>query len=226
MTKAIEAFLLDVDGTLIDSNDAHARAWVDAFEAKELMIPFEDVRPLIGMGGDNLVKKLLGLGKDDPLAQALRENRSAIFRDQYLPGIKAFPQAAELLHALKSAGYRLVIATSSNEKDLRDLLAQTGLDGIVGEEVTAGDAERTKPCPDIVQAALKALKLSPKKTLMLGDTPYDVEAAARAGVKTIAFTCGGWSEEELKKAGAIEIYSDPAELLEKIQAEGAKPRAA
>lgn len=221
-----EVLLLDVDGTLIDSNDAHAEAWVDAFREKELLIPYEDIRPLIGMGGDNLVKKLLGLGKEDPLSKALGESRSEIFRRDYLPGIQAFPKAAELLRALKKAHYRLVIATSSTEEDLRGLLEQTNLDSLVDAEVTASDAERSKPCPDIIQAALEKLELSPKKTLMIGDTPYDVEAAARAGVKTIGFTSGGWSEEELKKAGAIEVYGDPADLLEKIQAEGAKLRAA
>ena len=114
---------------------------------------------------------------------------------------------------MKQQGKRLVIATSASQEDLKGLLEQTGLQGLVDDSTTSSDADRSKPNPDILQAALKKIHLDKADVVMLGDTPYDVEAANRAGIKAIGLTCGGWSQEALTKAGAISVYKSPQDLL-------------
>ena len=206
----IRAALLDVDGTLIDSNDAHARAWADIFREAGLDIPYERVRPLVGMGGDNLLPTL-GLDPESAQGKALTERRGAHFRKTYLETIKPFPRVRDLLKRMRDDGLELAIATSSSKGDLAALLDIAGVADLIDTETSADDAESSKPDPDIIQAALKRLEMKPAEALMVGDTPYDVEAAGRAGVKTVAFRSGGWDDDGLK--GAIAIYDGAADLL-------------
>jgi HAD superfamily hydrolase (TIGR01509 family) len=203
--------LLDVDGTLIDSNPAHAQSWADAFKEFSYDIPADRVRPLIGKGGDKLLPELTGLDNEDDLAKRLTRRRGEIFTASYLPTLRAFPGAHELLARFKSAGLQLVIATSADAKDLRNLLEQAGLEELVERKVSSSDADASKPDPDIIQAALKKGGLAADEALMLGDTPYDIEAATRAGVGTVAFRCGGWGDSDL--GGALAVYDGAAQLL-------------
>lgn len=207
----LRGVILDVDGTLIDSNDAHARAWQDALAAESYEVPFEEVRRLIGMGGDNLLPELIGVEKDSPLGQRLSQSRSEIFKSRYLSTLKAFPQVPDLLARLRQDGFKIVVASSAQKDELEQLLEIAGANDFVQHETSSDDAERSKPEPDIVQAAVAKTGHKPAETLMLGDTPYDIQAAQKAGVPTIALRCGGWSDQAL--AGAVAIYDDPADLL-------------
>jgi HAD superfamily hydrolase (TIGR01509 family) len=204
--------LLDVDGTLIDSNDAHARSWVDVLHEHEYDVTYAQVRGLIGMGGDKLVRAVTGLDVENGKGKELTSERMERFRRQYLPSLSATPGAHELIARLRDDGLRLVIATSAREQELNALLEQAGLSDLIDRRTTSDDAEDSKPDPDIVHAALQKGQLEPEAALMLGDTPYDIEAAERAGVSSVAFRCGGWWADDALR-GATAIFDDPAELV-------------
>jgi HAD superfamily hydrolase (TIGR01509 family) len=214
MTTRIRAAILDVDGTLVDSNDAHARAWVEAFRELGYDVPYGKVRPLIGMGGDNLLPEAIGVQKDDPKGEALSKRRGEIFKSKYLGTIAPFPGTRDLLKKMRDAGLELAVASSAQEEELKPLLEIAGAADLIDSRTSADDAESSKPDPDIIQAALKRLKMKPEEALMLGDTPYDIEAASRAGVGTVAFRSGGWNDGGLK--GAVAIYDGPADLLRRF----------
>ena len=203
--------ILDIDGTLVDSNDAHARAWVEALAEEGIEVAFEKVRPLIGMGGDKLLPRVSGLEEDGPRGKRIGERRGEIFKARYLPGLKAFPATRELLVTMRERGLKLVVATSAKEDELKPLLKIAGVADLIEEKTSSDDAENSKPDPDIVKAALDESGLSADEAVMIGDTPYDIEAASRAGLKVIAFRSGGWNDAEL--ARAIAIYDGPADLL-------------
>lgn len=206
--------LLDLDGTLVDSNHAHAEAWHRALTENGHEVPLEEIEQRIGMGGDNLLPSLLGIEKESELGTRISERRGEIFRDELLPHIRPFPEVRPLLEKMRQAGLRPVIATSSPDEELNPLVEIAGIGDLLESRTSADDAESSKPDPDIVQAALGRLGLPPRETVMLGDTPYDIAAAGAAGVGVIAFRCGGmFSDEDLK--GALAIYDGPAELLEK-----------
>jgi HAD superfamily hydrolase (TIGR01509 family) len=213
MAERVRAVLLDIDGTLIDSNDGHAQAWVDVGAEFGHAIAFDEVRWLIGMGGDKVLPRLTGIEEESDEGQRISERRGEIFRERYLPSLQATPGASELVARMRDAGLKLVVATSASEKDLTALLEQVGLESLGEKATNADDAEESKPSPDIVEAALKQSGVRAGQAVMLGDTPYDVEAAQRAGVRIIGVTSGGWSADELKSAGAVEVYAHPAELL-------------
>jgi HAD superfamily hydrolase (TIGR01509 family) len=207
----VRAVLLDVDGTLIDSNDAHARAWVDVGEEMGHGIEFGRVRWLVGMGGDRVLPELTGLTEDSAEGRRMLDRRGEIFREKYLPRLSAFPEAHALLERLRADGRKLVVATSASGKDLKALLEQADLESLIDDSTNSDEADESKPAPDIVEAALEKSGHNAGDVVMLGDTPYDVKAARRAGVRIIGVRCGGWTDRELK--GAAEIYADPADLL-------------
>ncbi|HEX6277239.1 MAG TPA: HAD family hydrolase [Polyangiaceae bacterium] len=209
----LRAVLLDIDGTLVDSNDAHASAWVDVFAEFGRAVPFERVRPLIGKGGDKLMPETIGLDAESPEGKRIDARRTAIFRERYLPKLAAFPRAAELLERLHSDGFRLVVATSAKKDDMDALLEICGGSKFLFGRTSSDDAEESKPDPDIVAAALGRARVARDEALMLGDTPYDVEAARRAGVGTVAVRSGGWDTAALD--GAVAVYADVSELLER-----------
>ncbi|WP_165250043.1 HAD family hydrolase [Paludisphaera soli] len=206
-----EAVLLDVDGTLVDSNDAHAEAWVVAFRDHGFEVPFEKVRERIGKGGDKVLSELADLNEADPQAKAVQEARSRLFLQEYAPKLKAFPKVRELVLRLKEAGLKVVVASSAQEKELENLLKIAGVDDLIEAQTSSDDAENSKPDPDIVLAAVEQTGKPASKVVMLGDTPYDVQAAAKAGVDVIAVRAGGWNDEDLK--GAVAVYDDVADLL-------------
>src|SRR5882672_4315320 len=214
--SGMRAVIFDVDGTLVDSNDQHARAWVEALAEYGYKLPFERVRPLIGMGGDKVLPILTGLSPDEPKAKKIAERRDAIFADRYLPQVRPLPGARDLLLRLKAGGLRLAVASSSERKLLQRLLNIVGAPDVFEKTASGDDADNSKPDPDIVHSALKGLGESAEAVAMVGDTPYDVEAALRAKVKPIALRSGGWKDEDLN--GAIEIYDGPLDLLEHLEA--------
>lgn len=204
--------VLDVDGTLIDSNDAHAEAWVETGREMGREIEFAHVRRLIGMGGDKVLPRLAGVEEESEEGKRWTELRGEIFRGRHLAGLRPFPGARALLERLRADGYRLVVASSASEDDLGKLLEQAGVADLVEERTSSSDADASKPEPDIVEAALESAGADPEDAIMLGDTPYDVEASLRAGVRIVAVRCGGWDDEALE--GAVAVYDDPADLLE------------
>lgn len=209
--RKLEGILLDVDGTLIDSNHAHARSWSETLAEFGRPTPPETVQPLIGMGGDKLLPRLLGVSAESDDGRRFLERRGEIFRTSYVPTLRPTRGARALVERLRREGFRLIIATSAQEEELEVMLRQVGLDDLIPQRTSSDDAEESKPDPDIVQAALRKGRLQPGAAIMLGDTPYDVEAAGRAGVDTVAVLTGGWNSEALQDA--IAIYEDPEDIL-------------
>jgi HAD superfamily hydrolase (TIGR01509 family) len=214
MQPSLKAVLFDVDGTLVDSNDAHAAAWVRAFTEYGVAVGPAHVRRCIGMGGDKLMPEVSGIEEDSRLGQAISKRRGEIFKGEFLPKLQSFKGARELVDAIGERGLMAVAASSASKEDLKALLKVAGVDDLMDEKTSSDDAEDSKPDPDIIQAALKRAKASPVEAIMIGDTPYDIEAARRAGVGAIAFRCGGWKDEDLKDATAI--YDGPWDLLDRI----------
>ncbi|RKK02137.1 HAD family hydrolase [Pseudoroseomonas wenyumeiae] len=216
----IKAVLFDVDGTLVDSVDLHAQAWVDAFKEIGHDIPFDEMRAQIGKGGDQLLPVFLPPDELKEKGQALEKRRGEIFREGYLSQVRAFPQAAELLKHVDKAGLRSALASSASKEELAALRRIVGIeDDRLDAETSSSDAERSKPFPDIFEAALAQLPgISPDEAVVIGDTPYDAEAAAKAGIRTIGMLCGGFPEQSLRAAGCIAIYRDPAHLLAEYEA--------
>jgi HAD superfamily hydrolase (TIGR01509 family) len=208
-----EGVIFDVDGTLVDSNDAHAEAWVRAFAEAGHAVPFERVRPLIGMGGDQLLPTL-GFSAQGEAHEKMGQRRGEIFKQDFLPHLRPLPGARELVKRLQQAGLRLAVASSAQPAELEPLLKVAGVEEILRLRTSAGDVEESKPEPDVVQAALERLRLPPPAAVMIGDTPYDVAAALRAGVAVIAFRSGGWSDADLR--GAIAVYDHAADLLDRF----------
>lgn len=213
---AISGFLLDIDGTLLDSNDAHAEAWGRALAEADFAVPVSRIRPLVGMGADKVVPLLTGLRSDASEAQRLQERRGEIFRSELLPKLRPFPGARELLAELGRRHIVRVAATSAAGDDLRALLAQAGVADLMDETVTSDDVDRSKPDPDIVAMGLEKARLGPEQAVLVGDTPYDVAAARRAGVQAIAVRSGGWRDRDLE--GAVAIFDDVAALCARLDA--------
>jgi HAD superfamily hydrolase (TIGR01509 family) len=205
------AMLFDLDGTLVDSNDAHARAWTEALRQHGVAVDFLQVRPLIGMGGDKLLPEIAQVSESSERGQAIAKRKKEIF-ETLLGTIEPTIGARALLEYLRRHDIALVIATSADDKELHALLSQAGLQELIPTKTSKDDAKASKPDPDIVHAALAKAETRAEEAVMIGDTPYDIDAAARVGVKSIALRCGGyWPDEALH--GAAEIYDDPNDLL-------------
>jgi aminoacyl-tRNA hydrolase len=211
--RQVHGVILDVDGTLVNSNDAHAHAWVEAMHENGYDVSFEKVRPLIGMGGDKVLPEVLGIQKDSEEGKKISQRRKEIFMKQYLPTLQPFPCAMELLQRMHNDGLKLAIATSAEPDELQALLGVIGphASDLFEKETSSKDASKSKPDPDIMHASLQRTGFSAEHVLMIGDTAYDIESAAKVNVKTIALRSGGWSDKDL--AQAIAIYTDTADLL-------------
>lgn len=214
LSMSLKAVLFDVDGTLIDSNDAHAAAWVRAFTEFDVAVDPIEVRRLIGMGGDKLMPRISGIEEGSPLGKKISKRRSDVFKREYLPTLKPFPGASDLVAAIASTPMKAVAASSASESDLKALLELANATSLMDDWTSSDDADASKPEPDIIHAALQRAKATPMQAVMIGDTPYDVAAARSAGVRVIAFRSGGWLDPDL--VGAIEIYEGPWDLLERI----------
>jgi phosphoglycolate phosphatase-like HAD superfamily hydrolase len=214
MARPFTAVLFDVDGTLVDSNDAHADAWATAFRTHGVNVDWTHVRRCIGMGGDKLMPEVSGLDEESSHGSVIARERGDIFKRDFLPKIKPLRDAGKLVAAVKDLGYTVVAASSAPKNELTPLLKIAGAEWLMDAKTSSDDAEESKPEPDIIIAALKRAKARPGDAIMIGDTPYDVEAATRAGVKIIGFRSGGWGDADLH--GAIAIYDGPWDLLARI----------
>jgi HAD superfamily hydrolase (TIGR01509 family) len=205
------AAIFDVDGTLVDSNDAHAQAWVEALSERGRRVEFARVRPLIGMGSDKLLPEVSGLSADSPEGVAISKRRGEIFLQRFVPRLQPTRGARELVQRIHDDGLKLYVATSAKDEELKPLLTIAGADTYIEATTSSDDADRSKPDPDIVAAALQRTGGPKHEAIMIGDTPYDVEAARRAGINIIAVRSGGWQDRDLR--GALAVYDDPADLL-------------
>ncbi|HEX8140537.1 MAG TPA: HAD family hydrolase [Pyrinomonadaceae bacterium] len=210
----IKAVIFDIDGTLVDSVDLHAQAWKEAFKQFGKDIPYQQVRHQIGKGGDQLMPVFFSKEELEEFGEELEEYRSKIYKRDYLPRVRAFPGVRELFLKLKEDGKRVALASSAKGDELAAYKRIANIEDLVEEETSADDAERSKPHPDIFQAALDQLgDVDRSQAVVIGDTPYDAEAAGKLHLKTIGVRAGGFPDEELLAAGAISIYDDPADLL-------------
>jgi HAD superfamily hydrolase (TIGR01509 family) len=209
----LRGVIFDLDGTLVDSNDAHVLAWTGALAEFGWDIAPERVRPLIGMGGDKLLPALIGVADDGPDGRPIVRRRRHLFA-RMTPDIRPCPGAARLLDALRERGLPVALASSAGAGDVERLLRAAGLLDRFAAIVTADDVAGSKPDPDLVAVAVARLGLHPGEAVLIGDTRYDIEAARRAGVAAIALRCGGSSDDEL--AGALAVYDDPADLLARL----------
>lgn len=210
----IEAVIFDVDGTLVDSVDLHARAWQESFARFGKQVPFEDVRYQIGKGGDQLLPVFFTKKELDDFGEELEKFRGDLFKREYLSRVRAFPKVRELFERVRADGKRIALASSAKEEELGAYKKIARIEDLVEEETSADDAEKSKPHPDIFEAALTRLDhLEPARVIVVGDTPYDAEAAGKAGIRSIGFLCGGFPEADLRAAGCVEIYEGATDLL-------------
>ncbi|MBW4577327.1 MAG: HAD family hydrolase [Aphanothece sp. CMT-3BRIN-NPC111] len=208
----LQGVILDIDGTLVLSNDAHAQAWVEAFATYGYEVPFEKIRPLIGMGGDKIIPMMVPeLNKYEGDGKAISHKRKELMINSFVPTLSPTPGARQLLLQIKQAGLKTIVASSATSEELSLLFKAAQVDDLLNADTMSVDADASKPAPDIVEGALNQLKMQPNQVVMIGDTPYDVEAARKCGVGAIAVRCGGFDDSQLKDA--IAIYDDPADLL-------------
>lgn len=215
MTQQIRGVIFDVDGTLVDSNPSHAQAWLRALQEFGQPADAEEIRRSIGMGGDKIIPMQTPWSDQEPEGKALAKRRGQIFQERYLPNLSAFRGAQELVRKLHQQGMKLAVASSAQPKELEPLLDIVGIGEYLSEKTSSGDAEESKPNPDIVAVALQRLGLKAEEVIMVGDTPYDLQAARKLAIRPLAFLTGGWSRQEL--AEAEWIFEGPAALLEAIE---------
>jgi HAD superfamily hydrolase (TIGR01509 family) len=214
----LKAILFDVDGTLVDSNDFHVEAWLEAFAQFGIHLTFEEVHGQIGKGGDQLIPVFCSEEQVAAFGEALDKLRGEIFMRDYLPRVRPFPKVRELFERLRADGLKIALATSSKKKELAVHLEHLGVEDLVDTATSADDAEHSKPCPDIFEAARAKLgDVSPCEAIVIGDTPYDAIAAARAGMRTLGVLTGGFPEALLRDAGAVAVCRDIADVLARYE---------
>jgi len=207
------AAILDIDGTLVDTNYQHALAWYQAFRQSDVHLPVWRIHRHIGMGGDQLVAALAGEDVEDELGDEIRSAEKALYL-AVIETTEPFAGARELLQDLRERSRRVVLASSAKAKEVDHYLDVLDARELVDGWTTSADVERTKPEPDLVLAALE--KLGTRDAVMVGDTPWDVKAAQSAGVETIAVLTGGFSDDELREAGAVAVFESIEELRRRI----------
>jgi HAD superfamily hydrolase (TIGR01509 family) len=210
----IKAAIFDVDGTLIDSVDLHAKAWIEALGHFGHEIAFQDLRSQIGKGGDQILHGLLPPDAIEQRGDEIKDFRADLFKRNYLPQVRVFPGVRELFERIRAAGQRAVLASSGSAEEVEQYKEIAGIADLIDSATSSDDAERSKPFPDIFQAALAKLSgLGPDEAVVIGDTPYDAEAARKAQITSIGVLSGGFAEQALRDAGCIAVYRGPEDLL-------------
>lgn len=215
-----KALIFDIDGTLLDSVELHAQAWHEAFQHFGHEVPVEKIRMQIGKGGDQLLPVFLSQEEIEKRGKEIEKYRGDLFKRKYLSQVKPFAGVRDLFEKALSAGLKLALASSAKGDELEDYKRIAHIEDLLHAETSSADAEKSKPHPDIFEAALRKLgpEIGPDDVLVVGDSPYDAEAAMRAGVRTVCVRCGGFPEADLRKAGCISLYNDPKDLLKHFDA--------
>jgi HAD superfamily hydrolase (TIGR01509 family) len=214
-TRMPRVAILDVDGTLVDTNYHHAIAWFRAFRRHFLTLQVWRIHRHIGMGGDQLVAALAGDEVEERLGDSIRDAESELYRE-LIGEVQAMEGSRQLIEDLKDAGNAVVLASSAKEWEVQHYLELLGAAEMVDAWTTSDDVERTKPEPDLVRAAMEKVGGRPEEAMLIGDTVWDVEAAHRAGVEALAVLTGGFSEQELSDAGARDVFTSVEELRQSL----------
>jgi HAD superfamily hydrolase (TIGR01509 family) len=207
------AAILDIDGTLVDTNYQHAIAWYRAFRQQGVVLPIWKIHRHIGMGGDNLVQSLTSEAFDVEKGDEVRAAEKPLYMSM-IEECEPMQGARELIEELKKRGHAVVLASSAKADEVEHYLDLLDARDLADSWTTSADVESTKPAPDLVQAALE--KSGADSGVMVGDTSWDIEAAKRAGVETIAVMTGGFAEAELREAGAVCVFESIAELRDRL----------
>ena len=208
-----KAAIFDLDGTLLDSVDLHALAWREALLEFGHEVSFEKVRGQIGKGGDKLIPVFLSVDEQRDHGKELEEWRGKHFKSEYLPLVRPFSAVPDLLQRARAAGVRIGVASSAKKDEVDKYLDIADITDLIDVTTSSDDVDESKPAPDIFEIVLKKLRIDGADAVAIGDTPYDAEAAGKAGVRTIGVLCGGFTEDELRNAGCAEVYPGPAALL-------------
>ena len=209
-----QAAIFDIDGTLLDSVDLHAEAWRQVFLSHGRDIPFDQIRSQIGKGGDQLLPVFFSEEEIERHGKEMEAERGKVFKKEFLPQVKPFPGVRALFERIKQDGLKIALASSAKKDELEHYAELLGIEDLIEAGASSDDAEKSKPHPDIFQAAVEKLSGVPTGTcIALGDTPYDAEAAGKIGIHTIGLLCGGFPADDLRKAGAVAIFQDPDALL-------------
>lgn len=209
----MKAVIFDIDGTLVDSVDLHARAWQETFAHFGHRVSFSEIRAQIGKGGDQLMPVFLSKEEIASRGKAIEQYRSELYKKNYFSRVRPFPKVRELFEQLLDDEWKIALASSAKGDELETYKDLCRINDLVDVETSSDDAEKSKPYPDIFQAAVARLKVSPQDCVVVGDSPYDAQAATKAGIRSIGFLCGGFSREDLNAAGYLYLYSDAADLL-------------
>ena len=211
-------FIFDIDGTLLDSNDFHALAWVQAFDAYGKNISFKSVRRCMGKGADHLLPEFLSKRKLKEIGKDLDKLSGKIFKHKYLAKVRPFPRVRPLFKRIRQYGGRIALASSSDADEVKKYAKIARVEDLVEHSTSADDADRSKPSPDIFNAALRLLN-HPRhdSVLVIGDSPYDAKAATKAKIAAVGVLCGGFSRNSLKTNGCFAVYKDPADLLKNFE---------
>jgi len=210
----MRAFIFDIDGTLVDSNELHVDSWDRAFRRFGKQFSREQLRAQIGKGSDQYLPEFLSSDEIDRFGKALDDYRSDLFKKEYLPKVRPFPKVRELFQRIRDDNKAIVLASSGKKADTKYYIDLLQVGDLIEGYTSGDDADHSKPAPDIFAASLEKLgDIPPSDAITVGDTRFDIQAAKKAGLATIAFLCGGTSESILRQAGAIAIYRDPADFL-------------
>ncbi len=219
LLQSFRAFIFDLDGTLVDSNQHHVESWDRAFRYFGKIFPAEKLRANVGQGSDKYLPQFLAEEEMERFGQELDKYRSELFEREYLERVQPFPRVRELFEALRKAGKSIVLATSGEASVTKHYVQLLEVEELIDGQTTADDVAESKPAPDIFQAALAQLEgVKTADAVVLGDTPFDMEAARKAKLTSIGFLCGGTTDAEtLRAAGASALFRDPADLLDALR---------
>ncbi len=207
--------ILDIDGTLVDTNYHHTLGWFRAFRHFDIVLPLWRIHTHLGMGGDKMVEALAGEQVEHDLGEDIRSAESKEYQ-QLIGEVQPMERARDLIVALRDRGHSVVLASSAKEDEVEHYVDLLRARDVVGGWTTSADVEATKPDPDLVHAALDMAGSDPGDAVMVGDTPWDVKAAAAAGVRTLTVVTGGFSEQELTDAGALAVFESVSELHDRL----------
>jgi HAD superfamily hydrolase (TIGR01509 family) len=212
----IKGAIFDLDGTLVDSNDLHAEAWDETFRHFGKEIPYKELRSQIGKGGDQYLPVFLSSAELHEIGEEVNSFRGELFKRKYLSRVRPFPLVRELFERLRADGKRIVLASSGNGDEVDHYVTLLRIGDLIDGRTTKSEVRHSKPEPDVFLEAMNQLHLPAQDAIVIGDTTFDIDAAKKSGLATVALLCGGFPEDELRASGAVAIFRDPADLLEKL----------